>query len=817
MTLINKKTLLSAAITLALPAVVTAKTFDTDLANLLNDAPEALHQVIVSFDTNGAPSAEQLAAIEALGISTGVSMQNLPIVGVLATKAQVDALYQRDDVVSVWNNDALVLENYESTQITGVQALRADRDLRNNGIPYSGRGIGVVVNDSGVDGTHSDLAFPDHVVQNVLAQTNLNSFSGVLPITYQEDVPNTDILGGHGTHVAGTVGGNGAMSSGLHAGVAPGADIIGYGSGAALFILDTLGGFDYALTHQFDYNIRVISNSFGNTGDVGTPFNPDDPTNIATKKLADRGVITVFSAGNSGSGESTITGNFKKAPWVITVAAGDKSGNLADFSSRGVSGKGGEVVVDGEVFTWEDRPTITAPGVDVISARDSLSSLGALSATDDAEMIEPQHLPFYTVSSGTSMAAPHVSGIVALMLEADPSLQWEDVKRIVQQTATPMAGLEAWEVGAGYINAHAAVSAVVNGEEVFGDTVKLNRQFNASANVVEGDAFTLTTSYVPVGERPVETFTVGSDVSLVVASASIETATAFVLEDPAGNRYGSGIGLPVLGSAVGTSAPGIAGEWKLYASGIGSISGVSVDPLGVTNGVGVPSTIDVNIRLLETAGFNGLNDASGHPAQSFIEYVVSEQLMDSKSQGFMPDAALTREDLADTLGLAANLRQSLLGNTTQFFDTASSDFNAAINAATTSGQVLADLTQSDDSVMVNAGGDLFYPDEAVNRAALAYSLVQSLGLQEAAAAFDPDSDIVAIVLGEAVVVEDAQDIPADWRGYVQQALAAGLMNVEVYITQGPYDFEPTLHAKFNPADKVSRGEAAFSVTQFNQF
>ena len=129
-------------------------------------------------------------------------------------------------------------------------------------------------------------------------------------------MPNTDILGGHGTHVAGTVGGNGAMSSGLHAGVAPGADIIGYGSGAALFILDTLGGFDYALTHQFDYNIRVISNSFGNNGDVGTPFNPDDPTNIATKKLADRGVITVFSSGNSGSGECQITGNFKKAPWA---------------------------------------------------------------------------------------------------------------------------------------------------------------------------------------------------------------------------------------------------------------------------------------------------------------------------------------------------------------------------------------------------------------------------------------------------------------------------------------------------------------------
>ncbi|XQF92675.1 hypothetical protein ACOBV9_16680 [Pseudoalteromonas espejiana] len=56
----------------------------------------------------------------------------------------------------------------------------------------------------------------------------------------------------------------------------------------------------------------MISNSFGSTSDTGTDFNPDHPTNVATKQLSDNGVIVVFSAGNSGSGESTITGNFKK-------------------------------------------------------------------------------------------------------------------------------------------------------------------------------------------------------------------------------------------------------------------------------------------------------------------------------------------------------------------------------------------------------------------------------------------------------------------------------------------------------------------------
>ncbi|WP_373318436.1 S8 family serine peptidase [Alteromonas salexigens] len=816
MNVFSRKSLLSVAVALALPAgTAMAKTYDSDLASLFAENPQSLEQVIVTFEGNGSPTAAQLSALDALGINVGVSLGNLPIVGVLATKSQIDALYARDDVVSVWHNDELELENHESTQITGVQALRADRDLRNNGIPFSGRGIAVVVNDSGVDGTHSDLAFPDHVVQNVLAQTNLRSFSDLAPITYQENVANTDIGGGHGTHVAGTVGGNGAQSSGLHAGVAPGADIIGYGSGAGLFILDTLGGFDYALTHQYDYNIRVISNSFGSTSDTGSDFNPDHPTNVATKALADRGIITVFSAGNSGPGESTITGNFKKAPWVITVAAGDKDGNLADFSSRGVDGKGGEVVVDGEVFTWEDRPTVTAPGVDVISARASTSSLGGLSAQDDAEMIEPAQLPYYTISSGTSMAAPHVSGIVALMLEANPNLQWQDVKRILQQTATPMAELDAWEAGAGYVNAHAAVNAVVNGEEVYGDTVKLNREFNAFANVSVGDSFTRSTTYIPAGESPTETFEVAADVSLVIANASIETATAFVLEDPAGNRYGSGIGLPVLGSSVGTVAPGMAGTWKLYSRGIGSISGVSVDPLGLTNGVGVPGTNEVNIRLLVTDGYTGIDDAQGHPAQPFIEYVVSQRLMDAKGNGFKPDAPLRRGELADALTLSADVRQALAGNTQQFFDSNKNNA-AAINSVTATGSVLADKTMTDAPLMMPSSNDVFDTKGKVNREAMAYSMVQALGLQEQAQAFNPDDDIVAVVFDQAVVVADTDEVAPEMRGYVQQALAMGLFQVRVEVEQGAFDTQPTLKAYFEPAAVVSRGEAAYVISQFRQ-
>jgi serine protease AprX len=294
-------------------------------------------------------------------------------------------------------------------------------------------------------------------VQNVEAAANLNAFEPtLLPITYVENVPNTDSTGGHGTHVAGIVGGTGALSNGKHEGVAPGANLIGYGSGAGLFLLDTLGGFDYTLTHQTQYGIRVITNSWGTTSDVATDFDPNDPINVATKRLYDRGVVVVFSAGNSGPNAGTITGNYKKAPWVIAVAAGDKQRGLAGFSSRGRAGVGGTVTVDGQTFTWYDQPSVTAPGVKIISTR-VVSPVGVLGTPDDVKLIEPAYIPFYTTLSGTSMAAPHVAGIVALMLEANPQLTPAQVKKIIMDTATDMPGYQTFEVGEGYVDAYASV------------------------------------------------------------------------------------------------------------------------------------------------------------------------------------------------------------------------------------------------------------------------------------------------------------------------------------------------------------------------
>ena len=767
-------------------------------------------EVIVSFQGDGPLTASQVNSLRAFGLR-GIYFRSLPIAGVIATPPQISQVAALPGVRSVWLNDLLTYENDGSTQITGVDRMRTDARLRSyNGLPYSGKGIGVLVNDSGIDGTHADLMYPTHVVQNVSGQTNLHAQDTLLPVTYTEDVPNTDIGGGHGTHVAGIIGATGARSGGQYEGVAPGANLIGYGSGAALFVLDTIGGFDYALTNQARYNIRVVSNSFGATSDVGTDFDPNDPTNIATKRLADRNIVIVFSAGNSGSGESTITGNFKKAPWVVMAAAGNKTGNVANFSSRGLEKKGGSVVIDGETFQWEDRPTVATPGVDVISTR---ASLGDTWTDLGDENVPTAYQPFYTTLSGTSMAAPHLSGIVALMIEANPQLHWSDVKRILQQTATNLPGDEAWETGAGYANAHAAVAMAKGLRSDFGSTVNLYRTFNSvpDISVLRDEVHPI--AFMPVGASGSVQFTVSADEVRVAASAFVSSNTvAVVLIDPDGTRYGSAISLPLLGPSIAASAPAKPGVWTLTVRGIGSVSGVALDPFGLTNGTAVPATINVRLKTWKVNGFTGLSDISGHPAEGMIEFAVRERLVDGLAKGiFKPDSALTRGQLADYLVAGAGIRQFLPLDRYKTF----TDVNGALvpfaESTTVRGAALKDRAHRFDGVIRTSKGK-FNPNGNVNRTELAYSLVQSLGLQDAARAFN--GELTVRYNDTRIPLEDAAEVPAELRGYVQLALDLPVMNAYFTLEQGPFDLVPKIKARFKPAATVTRAAYASYMNHY---
>lgn len=784
----------------SLPREVTASqqqgaVIDVELKKVFEKVTSPV-EVLVTFAGDSAPSKGNLNLLRKVGIETGVTLNNFPIAGVLATKEQIELLSQEKDVRSLYYNSKVEFENAEAKALTGVDKVRTNDEMRklNGGLPVSGKGVTVVVNDSGVDGTHDDHKFGNHLVQNVLASTNLNSLVGLLPITYVEGVPNTDNSSGHGTHVAGIVGATGAKSGGKYEGVAPGAGLIGYGSGAGVAILDTIGGFDYALTNQLKYNIRVITNSWGATSDAGTDFDPNHPVNVATKKLYDRGIVTVFSAGNSGPGESTITGNYKKAPWVITVAAGTKQGKLTSFSSRGLKGKGGIVTVDGEQWRWEDRPTITAPGQDIVSTR-VISPTMALGATKDAELIDLAYLPYYTTMSGTSMAAPHVAGIVALILEANPKLSPLEVKQIIESTATNMPGYEAWEVGAGYINAYAAVDQTFTSKE-YGKTVNMNQTFHANATMdTTRESFTITYNPLLGGSL---TFDVASGLTELVARINAKglldetgNTVRLSLVDPDGNVYGSGI--PLLFTLTTNRTVQVAapkpGKWTVKVDGL--------------NGIALPETILGELTFKKAGEFSGLDDIGNHPAAAAIKVGVTHRLLDGYHNGkFRPDQKLTRAELAQYLVMGTGIRQSLSENIA----------NPYVSAVVAKGAALQDVYQTNDGVMRLSANGSFNPNNSVTRAELAYSLVQSLGLQAQAQSHQGD---VTVQYGDKrVKVEDAERIPADLRGYVQLALDLNILNATFNVSQGRFDLQPTVQAVFNPEEAISRGDFAVAVTRY---
>ncbi len=797
-----------------------AAELDPVLSNMLGSAlPGDRLEVVISYAQSSPVRADQLAALTQLGIDQALSMQSLPIAGALATPAQIQSLAARDDVASIYFNAPLQYMNLDSRRISG-----AARAVDNPGdfgrvLPYSGMGVTVLVNDSGVDATHMDLSYGNHVVENVQGLTNLRAVSDALPVTYLEGQLNTDLGSGHGTHCAGTVGGTGERSAGEQRGAAPGADLVGYGSGGVLLILDAVGGIDYAVTNQFRFRspIRITSNSWGSSG----TFDPLNPVNIATYEAFKRGIVSVFAAGNDGPGEDTHN-PYAQAPWVISVGAGDKQGRLADFSSRGKRGETGTFTVpDGSEWTYVNEPTIVATGVDVISTRAVTGSLPALAAPQDVEMIPTEQLPFYTVMSGTSMATPHVAGIAALVLEANPDLDPLELKDLLQRTASNMSGRESWEVGAGHVDAYAALVEAAGLRGDFGDTVNAMRSFHANALLQPGASQPFSVDFSPVGPTGEMQFEVGEQSAWVSARATIDSNTlALVLIDPDGVRYGSAIALPLLGSTVVTSAPAKPGTWTVTVRGVGSVSGVALDPAGATNGYGVPGTVQGTVSLLDSAGFTGMNDVANHEARGAIEFAVSRRLIDGYSDRlFRPDAALRRSELADYLSMGISLRQRLPNNGgASFADVSlSHPAYAFVEAATASGGALRDLQQSQNGVIRPINGS-FKPNANVTRLDLAYALVQSLALQSEAQSFN--GDLTAFINGQRVPVLDAASIPANMRGYVQLALDAGLINARFALKQGPFDLQPTLVAYFDPGQAVTRAAYAVAagryLTQFTQ-
>jgi serine protease AprX len=409
-------------------AEVSTGEIDPLLSSLLQSSGSGqLFQAVVTL--NRYPTLTDLLAIQALGLETR-TFRTLPMVAVRGTNPEIASLLALPGLRSVYLNRRLTYFLDESVPLVG-----ADRVW--NELDYTGRGVTVAVIDSGIDATHPDLPFGTKVVQNVKLAPDL---FGTGPLVV-EGLSDTDTSSGHGTHVSSIIGGTGAALAGRYRGVATGSRLVGVGAGEALFILTALEAFDWLLQNRQKYGIRVVSNSWGTSG----PFSPDDPVNVASKAAHDAGMTVVFAAGNEGPDSNTLN-PYCVAQWVICVAAGDKFGALASFSSRGIPGDA--------LY----HPTLTAPGVEIAAARAKTGIvMNTFFAVDVVGL--GSDAVWYTAASGTSMATPHVSGTVALMLEANPTLTPDRIKSILELTATPMRRYQQYEVGAGYLNAFEALRA----------------------------------------------------------------------------------------------------------------------------------------------------------------------------------------------------------------------------------------------------------------------------------------------------------------------------------------------------------------------
>jgi subtilisin family serine protease len=418
---------LAVASALAAPAAHADALISKDLQARL--ALPGTHQVVVTWT-------DPAVATKLKVLSPSVrTLSQLPMSGAVLTSAQVKQVAAWPGVESVYWNAPLKLLNYEAGEITGGHVVHDQLGI-------TGEGVTIAVIDSGIDATHPDLPLGSKVMQNVKVVGDLGLVGTTL---FQENVPDTDTSSGHGTHVAGIAGGTGEASVGdarrsrYYAGIAPGAQLVGVATGEGINILFALEGFDYALANQQRYGIDVITNSWGTSESV---YDPDSPVNRASYEAYRRGMVVAFAAGNDGPAEDTIN-PYALVPWVISVGSGTKSGDLSDFSSRGIAG---------DPYKHVD---LVAPGSDICSTRAPLTALGALGPVINPDY--PAYTHYYTCMSGTSMATPFVAGVAALLLEANPQLSPDQVETILEQTARPMPAYPFHWVGAGYIDVLAAV------------------------------------------------------------------------------------------------------------------------------------------------------------------------------------------------------------------------------------------------------------------------------------------------------------------------------------------------------------------------
>lgn len=402
---------------------------------LVDDAVLSDGRALVHVDEDASLGSVAGALADA-GLSVRSTYDHIDVVAVHGTAAALERAAEVPGVVRLERDAPIeLLTDTSHTATRGAELL--DGDVLIDGQLIDGSGIGVAVLDTGADETHPDLS--GRIGENVK----------VLPGGAAIPFPLSDTLslGGHGTHVTGTVVGAGAASDGTYRGAAPGATVHSVSGGQLISMAFALDGLTWILDNhdQVSPAISVVNNSWGSSGE----HDPNGAVSRTVNALVEAGVTVVFAGGNAGGDGSSVQTSpecTNPTPGVICVAAADdlgegsRDGGVAGFSSRGEDGRP------------ETYPDLSAPGADIVapcSLQLPICLTGALGSPDPL---------FYSTLSGTSMAAPHVAGIAAQVLQVAPDLTPAEVEAILVGTAEDR-GLPAFADGAGLVDAVAAVQA----------------------------------------------------------------------------------------------------------------------------------------------------------------------------------------------------------------------------------------------------------------------------------------------------------------------------------------------------------------------
>jgi hypothetical protein len=318
----------------------------------------------------------------------------------------------------------------------GVQAVNAPQVWNDLGIDGSGVVVGIL--DTGVDGNHPALAARWRGLFADPSECWIDA-AGLGDTSFPVDQHY------HGTHVMGTITGLAADDT---IGVAPGAlwiasNVINMSAGGA-FDNAVITSLEFMANPDGDVNTiidlpAVVQNSWGVNENFSGYYDCDSRWWDAIDACEAAGVCLTWSAGNEGPGGTSLRSPADRAAsptncFSVGSTIPTEPYTISDFSSRGPSGCGGEFAM---------KPEICAPGSDIYSAQPGGG---------------------YQYLSGTSMAGPHVAGVVALMKASNPNIDVITIKEVLMATAIDLGTPgEDNTYGHGFIDAYQAVLGVMGG------------------------------------------------------------------------------------------------------------------------------------------------------------------------------------------------------------------------------------------------------------------------------------------------------------------------------------------------------------------